>query len=57
MDYRNERYNVMIDGQTFFYHPVRNKLITQDSIWNISTDQGDDYAAGCLMDYNYLKKL
>ena len=47
----------MIDGQTFFYHPVRNKLITQDSIWNISTDQGDDYAAGCLMDYNYLKKL
>ena len=43
----------MIDGQTFFYHPVRNKLITQDSIWNISTDQG----AGCLMDYNYLKNL
>ena len=39
----------MIDGQNFFDQPVRNDLITYDSI-------RDDYTTGCLLDYNYLKK-
>ena len=45
----------MIDGQNFFDQPVKNKLITYDSIWNIETGRGDDYTAGCLLDYNYFK--
>ena len=33
--------------------PVKNNLITYDNIRKIATDQGDDYAVGCLLDYNY----
>ena len=47
----------MTDGQIFFDPPVRNDLITYDSIRKIGTGQGDDYTAGCLLDYNYFKKL
>ena len=45
----------MIDGQNYFDQPVRNNLITHDSIQKISTGQGDDYTTGCLLDYNYFK--
>ena len=43
----------MIDGQNFFDQPVRNVLITYDNIQKIATGQGDDYATGFLVDYNY----
>ena len=43
----------MIDGQNFFDQPVRNDLITYDNIQKIATGQGDDYASGFLLDYNY----
>ena len=46
----------MIDGQTFFDQPLRNNLMTYDIIWEIATGQGDNYTAGCLLDYNYFKK-
>ena len=45
----------MINEQNCFDQPVRNNLITHDSIQKISTDQGDDYTTGCLLDYNYFK--
>ena len=48
-------YNVMIDGQNLFDQPVRNDLITYDSIRKVATGQGDDYSTGCLLDYNYFK--
>ena len=48
-------YNVMIDEQNLFDQPVRNDLITYDSIRNVATGQGDDYSTGCLLDYNYFK--
>ena len=43
----------MMNGQIFFDQPVKNNLITYDNIRKIVTDQGDDYAVGCLLDYNY----
>ena len=46
---------VMINGQNFFYQPIRNNLITYDHIQKISTVPGDDYTSGCLLDYNYFK--
>ena len=52
-----KNYNVIIDGQNFFDQPVRNDLITCDNIRKISTGQGHDYTAGCLLDYNYFKKI
>ena len=44
---------LMIDGQRFFDQPVNNNLRTFDNIRKIATGQGDDYATGCLLDYNY----
>ena len=46
-------YNVMIDGQNFFYQPIKNHLRTCDNIQKIAIGQGDDYTNGCLLDYNY----
>ena len=42
----------MIDGQNLFDQPIRNNLITYDSIRKIGTGQGDDYTTNCLLDYN-----
>ena len=42
----------MIDGKTFFDQPIKNDLITYENIQKIVTGQGDDFATGCLIDYN-----
>ena len=47
----------MMNGQIFFDQPVKNNLITYDNIRKIATDQGDDYAVGCLLDYNYFNNF
>ena len=49
-------YNVMIDGRSFFDHPIKNDLKTYDNIRKIGAGQGDDYTTGCLLDYPYFKK-
>ena len=46
----------MIDEQNFFDQPIRNNLITYESIRKISAGQGDDYTTGCLLDYDYFIK-
>ena len=46
-------YKVVIDGQNLFDEPVKNNLIPYDNIRKTGTGQGDDYATGCLLDYNY----
>ena len=46
-------YNVMIDGQNFFDQRAKNNLITHGDIRKIAIGLGDDYATGCLLDYNY----
>ena len=46
----------MIDRQKCFDQPIKNILITYDNIRKISTDQGDDYTTGCLLDYDYFNK-
>ena len=45
----------MIDEQNFFDQLVRNNLRTNESIRKIETGQRDDYATGCLLDYDYFK--
>ena len=47
----------MIDRQNFFDQPIRNSLITYYNIPKIGTGQGDNYTTGCLLDYDYLKKI
>ena len=46
----------MIDGQKFFNQPVKNYLITYNSIQETPIDQGYDYTTECLLGYNYFKK-
>ena len=41
--------------KTFFDQPVKNGLITHETIRKIATGPGDDYTTGCLLDYNYFK--
>ena len=45
----------MIDGQNFFDQPIKNNVVTYDSIRKIAIGQRDDYTTGCLLDYNYFK--
>ena len=40
-------YNIMINGENIFDQPIKN------NIRKIATGQGDDYTAGCLLDYPY----
>ena len=49
-------YNIMIDGKVFFDQLLENDLTTYDVIQKIATGQGDDYSAGCLLDYPYFKE-
>ena len=46
----------MIDGKNFFDDPVKRDMKTYDNICKIATGQGDDYTAGCLLDYIYFKR-
>ena len=46
-------YNVMINGENFFDQPIKNNKVTYENIRKIATGQGDDYTAGCLLDYSY----
>ena len=43
-------YNIMTNGENFFYQPIKHNKITYE---NITTGQGDDYTTGCLLDYPY----
>ena len=49
-------YNVTSDGKNFFDQPVKNDKVTYENIRKIAIGQGDDYTAGCLLDYTYFKK-
>ena len=45
----------MINGKNFFDQPIKKKKVAYENIRKIATGQGDDYAAGCLLDYTYFK--
>ena len=46
-------YNIMINGENFFDHPIKNYKVTYENLRKIATGQGDDYTTGCLLDYSY----
>ena len=50
-------YNVMIDGKNFFDQPVKDTKVKYENARKIATGQGDDYTAGCLLDYLFQKLL
>ena len=46
----------MIDGKNFFDEPVKSDIRIYENIWKIETDQGNDYATGCLLEFLYFKQ-
>ena len=49
-------YNMLIDGRSFYDQPINDSIRKYDEIRKIVTGKGDNYATGCLLDYNYFKK-
>ena len=47
---------IIIGGGNFFGQPIKNYLKIYDNIRKIATGQGDNYTAGCLLDYPYFKE-
>ena len=43
-----------MDGKNFFDQPVKNDKVMYENIRKITTGQGDDYKAGCFLEYIYL---
>ena len=48
-------YIVLIDGRNFYDQPINGLIKQYDEVRKISIGQGDDYATGCLIDYQYFK--
>ena len=48
--------NVLIDGRNFYDQPINDSIRKYDEIRKIATGKGDNYATGCLLDYDYFKK-
>ena len=48
-----ENYNIEIDGRNFYDQPINDSIKQYDKIKKISTEQGDDYMTGCLLDFAY----
>ena len=46
----------MIDGKIWFNQPVQSYTKTYEGIQKLTTGQGDDHTAGCLLDCSYFKK-
>ena len=45
----------MINGENVFDQPIKNNKVTYENIRKLATGQGDDYTAGCVLDYPYFK--
>ena len=49
-------YNIMTYGKNFFDQTVKSDNRKSDNIRKNATGQGDDYTAGCLLNYNYFNE-
>ena len=48
-------YKVLIDGRNCCDQPIDDQIKKYDEIRKIATAKRDDYATGCLLDYQYFK--
>ena len=51
-----ESYNIGVDGRNFYDQPINNSIKQYDKIRKKSTEQGDDYTTGCLLDFSDFEK-
>ena len=50
-----KNYNIEIDGRNFYDLPINDLIKQYDEVRKVSRGQGDDYTAGCLLDFAYFK--
>ena len=51
-----ENYNIEIDGKNFYDQSINDSIKQYYEIRKTSTEQGDDYTTGCLLDFVYFEK-
>ena len=51
-----KNYNIETDGRYFYNQSINDSVKQYDEIRKISTEQGDDYSTGCLLDFSYFEK-
>ena len=54
---KTTNYNIEIDGRFFYDQPINDSIKQYDEVRKISTGKGDDYTAGCLLDFAYFEKI
>ena len=54
--FKIENCNIEIDGRNIYDQPINNSIKQYNEVRKISTGQGGEYAAGCLLDYAYFDK-
>ena len=47
--------NIEIDGRNFYDQSINDLIKQYDEVIKTSTEQGDDYTTGCLLDFAYFK--
>ena len=50
-----KKYNVLIEGRNLYDQSVDHELRKYDEVRKKTSGKGDDYTAGCLLDYSYYK--
>ena len=50
-----KNYNVIINGKNFYDQPIDSNIKRYEEIRKLTTRQGEDYTAGCLLDYDYIR--
>ena len=49
--------NIEIDGRNFYDQPTNDLIKQYSEVRKVSTGQGDYYTTGCLLHFDYFKKL
>ena len=50
-----KNYNVIINDKNFLDQPIDSDIKWYDERRNLTTEQNEDYATGCLLDYEYFE--
>ena len=50
-----DNYNIIINGKNFYDLAIDSDMNQYEEIRKLKTGQGEEYATGCLSDYDYIK--
>ena len=50
-----KNYNVIINGRKFYDQAIDSDIKQYKETRKVTTVQGEDFTAGCLLDYDYIK--